>query len=318
MNEFEIIEHYFKPKLLDNQYDLRLGIGDDAAVIGVPQDEELVVSIDTLVEGIHFLKDASPEDIANKSLLVNLSDLAAMGAVPRWITLSLTLPKNNSDWLKEFSQQFNSLLTNYSLVLIGGDLTKGPLSITIQMHGVVPDGKFLCRSGARPGDLIYVTGELGAAAYTLRYLKNSSKNLKPTDKEFKRLYQPEPRIRTGLEIRDIATSCIDISDGLFLDLSHILKASKVGAEIKLSDIPYTETLKKLNKDLAIELALAGGDDYELCFTIPSSISQSDLKKMITTVKIFQIGRINETSYELNLLDNNEKIYELKSTGYQHF
>ena len=318
MNEFEIIEYYFKSKQLNNHYEPILGIGDDAAIISIDKKEKLAVSMDTLVEEVHFSRDASPEDIARKSLLVNLSDMAAMGAIPRWSTLSLTLPKYNHDWLEEFSNEFNNLLTHYSLSLIGGDLTKGPLSITIQMHGVVPDGKFLCRSGARPGDLIYVTGELGAAAYTLRYLKNSSKNLKPTDKEFKRLYQPEPRIKTGLEIRDIATSCIDISDGLFLDLSHILKASKVGAEIKLSDIPYTETLKKLNKDLAIELALAGGDDYELCFTIPSSISQSDLEKMITTVKIFQIGRISETSCELNLLDNNEKIYELKSTGYQHF
>ena len=318
MNEFEIIEHYFKPKLLNNQHIPTLGIGDDGAVVSIEEGEELVVSMDTLVEGVHFLRDTSPGDIASKSVLVNLSDMAAMGAVPRWITLSLTLPENNIDWIKQFSSQFNNLAAKYSLLLIGGDLTKGPLSITIQMHGTVPKGRFLCRSGAKPGDSIYVTGELGAAAYVLRYFLNPDKNLEPTKKEIKKLNQPEPRIKTGLEIRDIATSCIDISDGLFLDLSHILKASKVGAEIKLSDIPYTETLKKLNKDLAIELALAGGDDYELCFTIPSSISQSDLEKMITTVKIFQIGRISETSCELNLLDNNEKIYELKSTGYQHF
>ena len=318
MNEFEIIEHYFKPKLLDNKQELKLGIGDDAAVIDIPQDEELVVSIDTLVQGVHFLKDTSPQDIANKSLLVNLSDIAAMGASPRWITLSLTLPDNNSDWLKEFSKQFNSILADYSLVLIGGDLTKGPLSITIQAHGIVPKGKFLCRSGAKPDDSIYVTGELGAAAYTLRYLEDSDEKLKPTKKEIQRLNKPEPRIKTGLEIRDIATSCIDISDGLFIDLSHILRCSKVGAEVKLQDIPYSSTLRKLNKDLAIDLALTGGDDYELCFTIPSNVSNTDLEKMITTSKVSKIGRINELSSKLNLIDDDEKPYKLESAGFQHF
>ena len=318
MNEFEIIERYFKPKLQDNEQGLELGVGDDAAVINISQDEELVVSIDTLVEGVHFLKDTSPQDIANKSLLVNLSDIAAMGASPRWITLSLTLPDNNSDWLKEFSKQFNSLLADYSLVLIGGDLTKGPLSITIQAHGIVPKGKFLCRSGAKSGDSIYVTGELGAAAYTLRYLEDSDEKLKPTKKEIQRLNKPEPRIKTGLEIRDIATSCIDISDGLFIDLSHILRCSKVGAEVKLQDIPYSSTLRKLNKDLAIDLALTGGDDYELCFTIPSNVSNTDLEKMITTSKVSKIGRINELSSKLNLIDDDEKPYKLESAGFQHF
>ena len=318
MNEFEIIERYFKPKLQDNKQGLELGIGDDAAVINISQDEELVVSIDTLVEGVHFLKDTSPQDIANKSLLVNLSDIAAMGASPRWITLSLTLPENNSDWLKEFSKQFNSLLADYSLVLIGGDLTKGPLSITIQAHGIVPKGKFLSRDGAKPGDFIYVTGELGAAAYTLRYLEDSDKNLKPTNEEIQRLNKPEPRIEVGLKLRDIATSCVDISDGLFSDLKHILRASKVGAEVKLMYIPYSKSLKLLDKELAIELALTGGDDYELCFTTPSFVSQSDLEKVITETQISQIGKINELSSKLNLIDDNGESYNLKSKCYKHF
>ncbi|MBS57399.1 MAG: thiamine-phosphate kinase [Chloroflexi bacterium] len=318
MNEFEIIEHYFRPKLLDNQQKLKLGIGDDAAVIDIPQDEELVVSIDTLVEGVHFLKDTSPKDIANKSLLVNLSDIAAMGALPRWITLSLTLPSNNFDWLKEFSKQFNSLLADYSLVLIGGDLTKGPLSITIQAHGVVPKGKFLHRGGAKPGDFIYVTGELGAAAYTLRYLKGSGENPMPTKRELQRFNKPEPRVKVGLELRDIATSCIDISDGLFSDLKHILRASKVGAEVKLTHIPYSKSLKLLDKELAIELALTGGDDYELCFTAPSVISQSDLEKIITETQVSRIGKINELSSKLDLIGDDGKSYKLKSKCYKHF
>jgi len=318
LNEFEIIDHYFKPKFLDNQQGLKLGIGDDAAVIDISQDEELVVSIDTLVEGVHFLKDTSPQDIANKSLLVNLSDIAAMGASPRWITLSLTLPDNNSDWLKEFSKQFNSLLAYYSLVLIGGDLTKGPLSITIQAHGIVPKGKFLCRDGAKPGDFIYVTGELGAAAYALRSLEDSDKNLKPTNKEIQRLNKPEPRIETGLQLRDIATSCIDISDGLFSDLKHILRSSKVGGEVKLMHIPYSKSLKLLDKELAIELALTGGDDYELCFTVPSVVSQSDLEKVIIETQVSQIGKINELSSKLHLINDDGESYNLKSKCYRHF
>jgi thiamine-monophosphate kinase len=318
LNEFEIIEHYFKPELPNNQYSPTLGIGDDAAVISIDKNEELVVSMDTLVEGVHFLKDTSPKDIASKSVLVNLSDMAAMGAVPRWITLSLTLPENNFDWIKQFSFQFNSLAAKYSLLLIGGDLTKGPLSITIQIHGTVPKGKFLCRNGAKSGDSIYVTGELGAAAYALRYLLNPDENLIPSDKELRKLNQPEPRIEAGIALRDTATSCIDISDGLFADLNHILKASNVGAEIKLSNIPYSKSLKTINKELAIDLALTGGDDYELCFTIPSHISQSDLKKMIATVEIHCIGKIDKFSSKLNLIDDTDKIYKLKSTGYHHF
>ena len=318
MNEFEIIEHYFKPKLLNNQNIPTLGIGDDGAVVSIEEGEELVVSMDTLVEGVHFLRDTSPGDIASKSVLVNLSDMAAMGAVPRWITLSLTLPENNIDWIKQFSSQFNNLAAKYSLLLIGGDLTKGPLSITIQMHGTVPKGRFLCRSGAKPGDSIYVTGELGAAAYVLRYFLNPDKSLEPTKKEIEKLNQPEPRIQAGLVLRDIATSCIDISDGLFSDLNHILKASNVGAEIKLSNIPYSKSLKKLNKELAINLALTGGDDYELCFTIPPNMSESDIKKMITTIEIHYIGKIDQTCKKLNLIDENGRIYKFKSEGYQHF
>ena len=176
----------------------------------------------------------------------------------------------------------------------------------------------MCRDGAKPGDFIYVTGELGAAAYTLRYLEDSDKNLKPTNEEIQRLNKPEPRIEVGLKLRDIATSCVDISDGLFSDLKHILRASKVGAEVKLMYIPYSKSLKLLDKELAIELALTGGDDYELCFTAPSAVPQSDLEKVITETQISQIGKINELSSKLNLIDDNGESYNLKSKCYKHF
>ena len=318
MNEFEIIEYFFKQAHPASQGNLTLGIGDDAAIINVPEDTELVISMDTLVAGVHFFKNSSPEDIAYKSLAVNLSDMAAMGASPRWISLSLTLPDKDLDWLKKFSSSFNQLATDHSLVLIGGDLTMGPLSITVQIHGVTPKGKSLRRSGANVGDLIYVTGQLGAAAYALRYIEDSSLFPSPTDKEIQRLNRPEARIKTGIELRKVATSCIDISDGLLADLGHILKAGNVGAEVKLSDIPYSDSLQKLDKDISIELALTGGDDYELCFTLPDGIPETVINELESIVPVHCVGTINKQESKLSLIDDNGEPYEIKSTGYRHF
>lgn len=191
MNEFEIIEHFFKNNYLTSKEGLVLGIGDDAAIINVSHESELIVSTDTLVSGIHFFEDAKPEDIAYKALAVNLSDIAAMGALPRWISLSLTLPGNDTVWLERFSASFNQIAAEYSVVLIGGDLTKGPLSISIHIHGVAPKGKSLRRSGAAVGDLIYVTGELGAAAYALNHINNPDLFPSISETELNRLHRPE-------------------------------------------------------------------------------------------------------------------------------
>lgn len=318
MNEFEIIEHYFKQAHPASQADLTLGIGDDAAIISVAEDTELVLSMDTLVAGVHFFENTSAEDIAFKSLAVNLSDIAAMGASPRWLSLSLTLPVKDIDWIKKFSSGFNQLATEHGLVLIGGDLTKGPLSITIQIQGVSPKGKSLRRSGANVGDLIYVTGELGAAAYALRHIEDSHVFPSPTEKEMQRLNRPEARIKTGIALRDVATSCIDISDGLVADLGHILKASHVGAEIKLSEIPYSSSLQKLDKELAIELALTGGDDYELCFTLPGGLAETVINKLESICPMHCIGSINQQASELSLIAEDGDAYELKTSAYQHF
>ncbi|NOG61331.1 MAG: thiamine-phosphate kinase [Proteobacteria bacterium] len=318
MNEFEIIEHFFKDKYPSNKGNLILGIGDDAAIINVSEESELVISTDTLVSGVHFFDNAAAEDIAYKALSVNLSDIAAMGALPRWLSLSLTLPEKDIDWIERFASSFNQLAQEHSLILIGGDLTKGPLSITIQIHGVAPKGKSLRRSGAAAGDLIYVSGELGAAAYALEHFNEAESFPAATKKEMQRLNRPDARIKTGLELRGNATSCIDISDGLLADLGHILKASNVGAEIKLPDIPFSESVKKLDKDKAIELALTGGDDYELCFTLPNGLSESVINKLESICPIHCIGRINKDVSKYTFIDENDLPYEIKTAAFRHF
>jgi thiamine-monophosphate kinase len=318
VNEFEIIEHFFKKAYPSSNGNLILGIGDDAAIINVAEESELLISTDTLVADVHFFKNSSPEDIAYKALSVNLSDISAMGALPRWVTLSLTLPEKDLDWIEKFSSSFNQLAIEQSLVLIGGDLTKGPLSITIQIYGVAPKGKSLRRNGANVGDFIYVSGELGAAAYALKHIKESQLFSLPTEKEIQRLNRPDARIKTGLELRDIATSCIDISDGLLADLGHILKASNVGAEIKLSDIPYSDSLKKLDKEMAIELALTGGDDYELCFTLPKGLPESVIDELKLICPIHCIGQINKDVSKLSLMNEFDEHYEIKTNAYRHF
>jgi len=274
--------------------------------------------MDTLVAGVHFFENSSPGDIAYKSLAVNLSDMAAMGALPRWICLSLTLPDNDRDWIEIFSSRFNLLAIEHSLILIGGDLTKGPLSITVQILGVVPKGKSLLRSGAQVGDLIYVTGQLGAATYALKNIEDSDLFPSPTEKEVQRLNRSEARIKTGIKLREIASSCIDISDGLLADLGHILKASNVGAEVKLSQIPYSDSLQKLDKAIAIELALTGGDDYELCFTIADKIPKTVINELASICPITCIGSISKQGSKLSFIDDGGKSHEINATGYRHF
>ena len=318
MNEFEIIEKYFRKNNPASKGNLILGIGDDAAIINVSEDSELAISTDTLVSGVHFFEDAAPEDIAYKALSVNLSDIAAMGALPRWISLSLTLPDNDPVWLQRFSSSFNQLAAEHSVVLIGGDLTKGPLSISLQIHGVAPKGKSLRRSGSAAGDLVYVTGQLGAAAYALKHMQNPDSYSLVTEQEIERLNRPDARVKTGLELRDNATSCIDISDGLLADLGHILKASNVGAEITLNEIPYSDSLKKLDKEQAIELALTGGDDYELCFTLPKGLPDSEIENLQSICPIHCIGKITKEANQLSLIDENDKPYELATIAYRHF
>lgn len=314
MNEFDIIKKYFS--IQPNRPEVRCGIGDDAAIVTVPEHKELVMTTDTLVADVHFPIATSADAIGYKSLAVNLSDLAAMGATPLWVTLALTLPENNFAWLEKFAQGFFALAQQYQVQLIGGDITKGPLSITVQALGTLPKGKALLRSMAKPNDLIYVSGTLGNAGLALKMLKENG-SLSTANQEFllQHLNYPQPRINLGQALLAYAHAAIDISDGLAADLDHILKQSHVGASINVDQLPLSSVLTQtLPKDKAIALALTAGDDYELCFTIPKN-AQDQLK--LLSDKITCIGEITENP-GLTLYYQDGSHYHGTLSGYQHF
>jgi thiamine-monophosphate kinase len=268
--EFSLIARYFD-RVRSSRFDVETGIGDDCALLNIPEKQTLAISTDTLVSGIHFLPDIDPADLAYKALAVNVSDLAAMGADPAWLTLALTLPSVDETWLKAFSDSLFEQLDYYDMQLIGGDTTKGPLSMTLGIHGYVPVGRALKRSGAKPGDWIYVTGTPGDSAAGLAILQDRLTVSDETDNAYlvKRHLRPTPRILQGQALRDLASSAIDLSDGLVSDLGHILKASECGARIDLDALPYSEAMQRhVDGEQAMRWALSGGEDYELCFTVP--------------------------------------------------
>ncbi|MEO8441727.1 MAG: thiamine-phosphate kinase [Betaproteobacteria bacterium] len=265
-SEFDLIARYFTHRTRHTA----LGVGDDAALVNVKRGHQLVISADMLVAGRHFMCDTNPRQLGHKALAVNLSDLAAMGATPRWATLALALPAADTRWVGEFSRGFMALARRFDVDLIGGDTTRGPLNICVQIMGEAPRGKALRRDGARKGDDIWVSGTLGDAALALAALKRRIR-LKPAELAqcAARLHAPTPRIALGLALRDIAHSAIDISDGLLADLGHVLEASGVAAEIELAALPASPVLSRyLDRVAACSALLAGGDDYELCFTAP--------------------------------------------------
>ncbi|MBT8438558.1 MAG: thiamine-phosphate kinase, partial [Gammaproteobacteria bacterium] len=233
LNEFDIIQQYFS-LLTRPRKDVMTGIGDDCALLVPETGKILAVSTDTLVVDRHFLSDVDPASLGHKCLAVNLSDLAAMGAEPCWVTLALTLPEVNENWLDKFSQGFGELANQHKLQLVGGDTTRGPLSITLTVHGQVEQDKVLKRDGARVGDLICVTGTLGQAAQALNNIINGTS---VSEKARKALEWPQPRVTTGIALKGQATACIDLSDGLIADLGHICSASKLKAEVEKSAIP---------------------------------------------------------------------------------
>lgn len=317
LSEFDIINYFFKQQK-KNRQDVILGIGDDAALLKTPAKQALAVSMDTLVAGIHFPKNTATFAIGYKALAVNLSDMAAMGAKPAWVTLGLTLPSVNKKWLKDFCAGLFNLINSHQLQLIGGDITRSKqLTITIQIHGFVPSKQALTRYKAKPGDLIYVTGTLGDAGLALQLLKQHKRKIPAS--LLQRLNCPVPRIQEGLALRNIATSAIDISDGLAGDLNHILQASHVGATVWVDKLPRSATLNKLcSPAAAIEYALSSGDDYELCFTIPSH-KEKKLQKLFAAFsgKITCIGVI-EKQPGLRLTDTDGKNFSIKKFGFKHF
>ncbi|TLY48298.1 MAG: thiamine-phosphate kinase [Gammaproteobacteria bacterium] len=319
-NEFDLIQRFFN-QATHQRGDVILGIGDDAAILQVPFDQQLVVSTDTLVSGRHFPVNTAPADIGYKSLAVNLSDLAAMGAEPVWVLLALTLPNANEAWLNEFTNGFFPLMQNFHLQLVGGDMTQGPLTITFQALGFVPPGKALSRIGAKLGDRIYVTGTLGDAGLALESINNKN-YFGLTESQIvsvmHRLNRPEPRVELGLALRDIANCAIDVSDGLAADLGHILSANQAGAILQLEKLPLSDALKALPIEKAWQLALSSGDDYELCFTVSESHERALQQCLIgQNVPYACIGSIKKEP-GLLLLDNKGSAFKMDNSGYQHF
>ena len=293
------------------------GIGDDAAVCAVPEGMQLVISTDTLVSGVHFPSDTAARDIGYKALAVNLSDLAAMGAEPCWFSLALTVPDMDWDWLQAFSDGLLELAAEHGLQLIGGDTTRGPLSISITVHGRVPTGQAVLRSGAKPGDDIWVTGSLGDAAAALRQWQDRQMQ---SMKLRHRLDRPTPRVAAGRAVRDFASAMLDVSDGLAQDLGHILQASALGAELELGRLPLSQSLLDFYPDDTArwQLQLAGGDDYELCFTAPPRHALAIEQALAACgVSASVIGHITAEAGLRCLTPDGERM-ALQQRGFQHF
>jgi thiamine-monophosphate kinase len=271
MNEFELIERFFRRAPRDPA--VRIGIGDDAAVVTPAPGKELAFSVDMLVEGRHFLPDVDPAALGHKTLAVNLSDMAAMGATPRWALLAGALPDNDERWLAAFARGLFALAERFGVALVGGDTTRGPRNLCVTIVGELPAGTAITRAGASAGDDVYVSGELGDAALALAALMGKTKVTAELLASMRqRLEWPEPRVALGERLRGVASAALDVSDGLTGDLAHILAASGVGADLDFSRIPRShaiaQRLTTTERKLALACILAGGDDYELCFTAP--------------------------------------------------
>lgn len=318
MKEFSLIKAFFTEQVTKRK-DVVLGIGDDCALITPTERQQIAITTDTLVSGVHFPINTAPRAIGHKSIAVNLSDLAAMGAEPAWISLAITLPEFDHKWLQEFCAGVFDLCEYYNIQLVGGDTTQGPLSITVTAQGLVPVDTALLRSGAKSGDWIFVTGDIGDAALALKHIQGQVS----IEEQFKeqvltKLDYPKPRVLAGQGIREYASSAIDLSDGLISDLGHICAASKTGANIVLDALPLSHALiETLGHEAAIELALAGGDDYELLFTV----SEDNKVGMATALanagtQVTCIGQMNASEKITTTLDNN--IVNLNVKSFEHF
>jgi thiamine-monophosphate kinase len=350
--EFKLIEA-IRRRTARTRDDVALGIGDDAALLDVPADRQLVACTDTLVAGVHFLVDTPAEDIGWKALAVNLSDLAAMGAEPAWALLALTLPEADMHFVDRFAEGFAELAGMHGVALIGGDTTQGPLSMTVTVLGIVPRGQALTRGGAGAGDAIFVTGTLGDAAGALRLLRDPGLGLRRQDAGanvgeadgpkgepqerrvsrdsvkqiatssrstlFDRLHRPEPRVGAGLALRGVASACIDVSDGLLADLGHVCTASGTGADIDIDALPVSPVLvATFEPAVCRDLALTGGDDYELCFSVPEDRAAEIMTLLAGTGCVAtRIGRMTEGA-AVRVTDIRGNVVETPHAGWEHF
>lgn len=330
MDEFALIRRHFASLTPPAGRGVTLGIGDDAAILQPPPGHELLMTTDTLVAGRHFLLNTAAFDIGWKSLAVNLSDLAAMGAEPLWFLLALTLPTADDEWLSGFAAGLSQLAAQHGVALVGGDTTRGPMSITITAVGAAPAGTALRRSGARPGDHVCVTGTLGDAALALvrgGFVSGRAVDLRSPcaqtmidDADLRaRLDRPTPRLAAGLALRGLAHAALDLSDGLAGDLQHVLAASGVGAEIDVASLPMSEAFARQAPDHdRLALQAAGGDDYELCVCLPDAAlaaATAACREAGTTLTV--VGRITEGAGLRWLAANGERI-DPDLRGYQHF
>lgn len=317
LSEFALIKRFFSQQEM-NRSDVLLGQGDDCAVVNTTPQTNIAVTTDTMVAGVHFDAHVPPRAIGHKLVAVNLSDLAAMGAEPAWLSLALTLPEVDEAWLESFAAGMYEVAGYYNCQLIGGDTTRGPLTLTLTAQGLLPEGQRLTRHGARPGDWVYVSGFLGDAAAALAVQRGefeASSFIQGKLEE--RLCYPTPRVALGQALRNVATSCIDISDGLVADLQHILTRSNVGARLFLHQIPYSECLQGLALSQRQHFALHGGDDYELCFTVPEEMRGSlDTMLAHSGVRLTCVGQIDRQQ-GLRFFDEQEEV-DIAATGYQHF
>lgn len=330
--EFELIDRYFNQAgLVFDRAGVVLGPGDDAAILSVSPERQLLVSVDTLNEGVHFPAGAPPHLLAERCLRVNLSDLAAMGGDPVGFTLALSMPDVSESWLQAFSSALAQVAREFNCVLLGGDTTRGAFSVTVQVHGEVPRGQALLRSGARAGDGIYVTGTLGNGAAALSYLqaKSDLHDCDQPDPEceywLNAFYRPVPRLKESQVLRGLASAAIDISDGLASDLVHIIEASSracgraLGAALEVSRIPHSDEFQRLApEEQQLELALSGGDDYELCVCIPPQHERAAEAALAATGTQFTRIGVVDGHAGVRLVDDNGQAEPLTIHGYRHF
>lgn len=315
--EFSIIERYFKSisNLSQHENTVIIGPGDDCAVLRVPDDMELCVSTDTLLEGVHFLPNSRAKVVASRTMAANLSDLAAMGATPYAFLLAMTFPEAREDWLEDFSTTLAEIIEQYQVPLVGGNLSKGPLSLTVTIMGTVPAGSAIKRSGASVGDDIYVTGTLGDAAQGLALSRKGE-----ADGYLVSRYQsPVARIAAGRQLRGLANSLIDISDGLVAEIGHLAETDSLGAEIAAWELPLSkELVKSAGEDIAISMALFSGDDYELCFTADPADS-GEIKAVSDSIDVpmTRIGVVTDGG-EIVIRDSKGEPMDFGNAGYEHF
>ena len=323
LSEFDLIREYFSRPGQPPRADVIRGIGDDGAVLRVPADRELVLSLDTLVAGVHFPLDTPPAAVGYKALAVGLSDLAAMGAEPAWATLALTLPGIDRQWLKEFSQALLQLAGAYRVQLVGGDTTRGSLAISLQVHGFIPRGAACYRSGAQCGDLVCVTGTLGDAGLALR--AGNRADCQDSDDYHQllaRLQRPQARVQEALAIRHLVHAMIDISDGLLADLGHILSMSGVGACLHVDCVPLSDPFVGMRDILGephwLNVALSAGDDYELCFTVsPDQLQTVQRLLKLAGCRCTCVGEITRGP-GLQCRHEDGRTFHPAGTGYDHF